>query len=129
MMATPSNKYISREANDETVVVSDDEESVGAKEGKRIISSYTASPQDLFVTCRNGRYDFYIDNDASRQETLPSAPGTGSATPNTFSENQAFEIALDSSGNDSDTNSEGAYGEENALDALQVNDDYVRMGS
>lgn len=129
LMATPSNKYVCHKANDESVVVGDDEESAGTKEGKLIISSYTVLPQDLFVTCQNGRYDFYIDNDAGKQEALGSAPGSGTATPNTFSENQAFEIALDSSGNDSDTSSGGSDGEENAHDALEVNDDYVRMGS
>lgn len=128
-MATPSNKYVCRGASEGTVVVSDDEGSASMKEGKIIISSYTVSSQDLFVTCQNGRYDFYIDNDAEKMENLESTLGTGSATPNTFLENQAFEIALDSSGNSSDNSSDGSEEEENAHDALQVNDDYVRMGS
>lgn len=113
-MSTRSNKYI--KPQDDVVVESDAEEKARAASATRIIiSSYTVPPRELFVTCQNGRYDFYIDVGAKAARPSVSS--------DTFSENQAFEIAL----SDLDLDSDSEEDERGIHDALRVNDDYVQM--
>lgn len=99
LMESTSNTY-ERDPNEDVVVNEED----GVKE-KNIINSYTVPPDVLFITSKKGKYDIFIDND-------PSVAETPLKTDSEFTIN---------------FNSDDYSTEEEEIDGLEENNDYIKF--
>lgn len=110
--------------NESEVIIESDSEH--ADSSPQIINSYTVDPNLLFESSRDGKYDIYIDNEGShsRKEGTPSTK----SDQNTFQQNSEFMIHLDSD-SESERNNTGDSSDNDELDDLEENNDYVDLAT